>query len=65
MGVRKFRSVMEMKGPAPRRPLDPENFELAAALSDFAASLRPQPRRPGVHKYRSLDDPTRRGIRDV
>ena len=27
MGVRKFRSVGDMKGPLPRRPLDPENLE--------------------------------------
>ena len=60
MGVRKFRSVAEMDGPPPRKPLDPDNLALAFALSTFAASLRPRSPRPGVHKYRGVEDPARR-----
>ena len=59
MGIRKFRSVEDMKGPPPRKPLDPANLEIACAPSKFAASLRPGLRRPGVHKYRDVDDPAR------
>lgn len=56
MGVRKFRSVEEMPGPAPREPLDPENLRIAFGLVETAHRLAGVRRRPGVRKFRSWDD---------
>ncbi len=56
MGVRKFRDVSEMPGPAPRPPLDPENLRLACELADLTRRLSNSRRRAGVRKYRSFDD---------
>jgi hypothetical protein len=56
MPVRKFHSVEEMDPPAPRRPLDPENLRLALALAATAYGLRPWRFKPGVHKFRSVED---------
>jgi hypothetical protein len=56
MGVRKFRSVEDMPGPPPRRPLDPDNLRLALGLSALADGLHPLRRRPGVRRFRSWDD---------
>jgi hypothetical protein len=57
--VRKFRSVEEMSSPAPRRPLDPENLRLALALAATAYGLRPWRFKPGVHKFRSVEEAAR------
>ncbi len=46
MGVRKFRSVEEMKGPQPLRPLDPENLRIACGLSSLEL-FAPVRRTPG------------------
>jgi hypothetical protein len=54
MGVRKFRSVEEMKGQPPLRPLDPENLRIACALSTLE-KLAPVQRTPGVRKFRSVE----------
>lgn len=54
MGVRKFRSVDEMKGQPPLRPLDPENLRVACGLSSLE-ELSPLPRTPGVRKFRSVE----------
>lgn len=56
MGVRKFRSVEEMPGPAPREPLDPENLRIAFGLMDTTHRLAGVCRPPGVRKFRSWDD---------
>jgi hypothetical protein len=56
MGVRKFRSVAEMPGPAPLPPLDPENLRLAVGLMDVALGLSRFSLRPGVRKFRSLEE---------
>lgn len=56
MGVRRFRSVEEMPGPAPREPLDPENLRIAFGLMDTAHRLAGVRRHPGVRKFRSWDD---------
>jgi hypothetical protein len=51
MGVRKFRSVEDMPGPAPLPRLDPENLRIAFGLSSLASGLRPVRRTPGVRKF--------------
>lgn len=56
MGVRKFRSVEEMPGPPPRKPLDPENLRIAFGLSSLANGLCPTRLRPGVRKFRSWNE---------
>lgn len=56
MGVRKFRSVEEMPGPAPRTPLDPENLRIAFGLMETTHRLAGIRRRPGVRKFRSWDE---------
>lgn len=56
MGVRKFRSVAEMPGPAPLPPLDPENLRLAVGLMDVALQLSRFTLRPGVRKFRSVEE---------
>ena len=58
MGVRKFRSVEEMKGQPPLRPLDPENLRIACALSSLER-LAPVHRSSGVRKFRSIEDMSR------
>jgi hypothetical protein len=58
MGVRKFRSVDEMPGPPPLRPLDPENLRIACELSSLER-LAPVRRVPGVRKFRSVEDMSR------
>ena len=59
MPVRKFRSVEEMSLPAPRRPLDPDNLRLALALAETAYGLHPWRFKPGVHKFRSVEEASR------
>ena len=58
MGVRKFRSVGEMSGPPPLRPLDPENLRIACELSSLEL-LAPLRRVPGVRKFRSVEEMSR------
>jgi hypothetical protein len=55
MGVRKFHSVEEMKGPPPLRPLDPENLRIACGLSTLER-LAPVSRAPGVRRFRSVEE---------
>lgn len=56
MPVRKFRSVEEMPGDQPLRPLDPRNFEIACELSELAYALHPWKFEPGVRKFRSVEE---------
>ncbi len=56
MSVRKFRSVTEMSGVEPSRPLDPENFRTVCDLTELAFGLRPWRLKPGVHKFRSFEE---------
>lgn len=58
MGVRKFRSIEEMKGPQPLRRLDPENLRIACGLSSLEL-LAPVRRTPGVRRFRSVEEMTR------
>jgi hypothetical protein len=60
MPVRKFRSITEMPSPPPRPPLDPDNLRIALELSAFAARLCPRQFPTGVHKYRSIEEASRR-----
>jgi hypothetical protein len=57
--IRKFRSVEEMPGVAPRKPLDPENIRIACELSELAYALNPWRFEPGVRKFRSVEEATR------
>lgn len=63
MGVRKFRSVADMPGPSPRKPLDPENLRIAFELMELTERLRSRARRPGVRKFGSHDEAER--VRDT
>jgi hypothetical protein len=56
MGVRKFRSAAEMPGPAFLPPLDPENLRLAVELMDLALRLSRFSPRPGVRRFRSVEE---------
>jgi len=56
MAVRKYRSVVEMPGARPLRPLDPENLRLACELSELARVLHPWRFPPGVRKFASLEE---------
>jgi len=56
MGVKKFRSVEDMPGPAPRTPLDPDNLRLAFGLMSLAHGLHPIVYTPGVKKFRSWEE---------
>jgi hypothetical protein len=56
MGVRKFRSVADMPGPAPRAPLDPENLRISVALMDLACRLSGFRHIPGVRRFRSIEE---------
>lgn len=56
MGVKKFRSVEEMPGPAPLPPLDPDNLRLAFELMDLTHRLSRFRFVPGVRKFRSIEE---------
>lgn len=55
MPVSRYRDVADM----PARTadtMDPENLRLVLAWSAFCRRLRPHPLRPGVTRYRTIDD---------
>ena len=57
MGVRKFRSVADMPGPAPRAPLDPDNLRLAVELMELTRRLGPRySLTPGVRRFHSVEE---------
>jgi len=58
--VRKFRSVEAMPPPPPRAPLDPQNLKIACDLSALAVGLRPRRFPPGLHRYRTVEEASRR-----
>jgi hypothetical protein len=64
MGVRKYRSVTEMPGPPPRRPLDEENLRLVFELIELTQRLHPNQCSPGVRKFRSYDEAYLSGNRE-
>jgi hypothetical protein len=59
MPVRKYRSVEEMPGVAPRIPLEPENLRIACELSELARKLGGWTLPPGVRRFRSVDEASR------
>ena len=56
MPVRKYRSVYEMPGVRPLRPLDADNLRIACELTELARGLRPWRFKPGVRKFRSMEE---------
>jgi hypothetical protein len=56
MPVRKFKSVFEMPGVRPLRPLAPDNIRAACELTELAVGLRPWRLEPGLRKFRSIED---------
>ena len=56
MPVRKYRSVEDMPGVRPLRPLDPANLRIACELSELAYALHPWRFEPGVRKFRSVEE---------
>lgn len=60
MPLRKYRSVEEMESPPWGKPLDPRNLRLACDLSAFATRLRRRRFPRGLHKYRSVEEASRR-----
>ena len=56
MGVRKFRSVAEMPGPAARTPLDPDNLRIVFGLMSLTHRLARVRHAPGVRRFRSWDE---------
>lgn len=60
MPVRKFRSVEAIPPPPPRVPLDPQNLKLACDLSALAVGLRPRRFPPGLYRYRTVEEASRR-----
>jgi hypothetical protein len=59
MPIRKFRSVTEMSGVRPLRPLDPDNLRIACELTELSFALHPWWNEPGVRKFRSLAEANR------
>lgn len=56
MPVRKFRSVEEMTPPREPRAFDPDNLRAAIAISKSCLALDRRRWRPGVYKYRSIEE---------
>ena len=59
MPVYKYRSVAEMPGARPLRPLDPQNLRIACELTELTFALHPWKLEPGVRKYRSAEEAAR------
>lgn len=59
MPIRKYRSVAEMPGVRPLRPLDPDNLRIACELTELSFALHPWRFEPGVRKFRSLEEANR------
>jgi hypothetical protein len=59
MPIRKYRSVTEMPGVRPLRPLDPDNLRIACELTELSFALHPWRFEPGVRKFRSLAEANR------
>ena len=59
MSVRKYRSVQDMPGARPLRPLDPDNLRIACELTELTYSLHPWSFTPGVRKFRNLEEANR------
>jgi hypothetical protein len=58
MPIRKYRSVTDMPGVRPLRPLDPDNLRIACELSELSFALHPWKLEPGVRKLARWRRPT-------
>jgi hypothetical protein len=58
MTVRRYRDVAEMPPPAPGIPRDPMTFARIRELWHFSSRLVTPLFRPGVYRYRSIEDST-------
>ena len=56
MPIRKFRSVEEMNEPVWHRPGDPALYRAMRIVWDFGRRANPRRFRPGVYKYRSIEE---------
>jgi hypothetical protein len=56
MPVRKFRSVEEMSKPQWRTPGDPELYRAIQAVWDFGEKTACLHFRPGVYRYRTIEE---------
>lgn len=56
MPVRKFRSSEEMNQPVWREPGDPELYRTMHALWDLASRTSRKRFRPGVYRFRSIEE---------
>jgi len=54
--VKRYRDVAEMPPPPPGRPHDPMTFARIRELWQFSSRLVPPLFRPGVYRYRSIED---------
>ena len=59
MPVRKFRTAEEMNQPVWHRPGDPALYRAMRMVWDFGRRANPRRFRPGVHKYRSIEEMSR------
>jgi len=60
MPVRKFRSIEDMPGSRNLPPLEPGNLRAALSLTEVAYGMFPWRFPPGVHKFRSIEEASRR-----
>lgn len=56
MGLRRFRSVEEMRGPPPRDAGDSENLRIACGMSELARRLARLSLEPAIRRFRSYDE---------
>ena len=58
MTVKRYRDVAAMPPPAPGAPHDPGTVARIRELWQFSSRLVPPLFRPGVYRYRSIEDST-------
>jgi hypothetical protein len=58
MTVKRYRDVSAMPPPSPGVPHDPVTFARIRELWQFSSRLVPPLFRPGVYRYRSIEDST-------
>jgi len=58
MTVKRYRDVAEMPPPSPGIPNDPVTFARIRELWQLSSRLVPPLFRPGVYRYRSIEDST-------
>jgi len=56
MSVLKYRDVAEMPAARPLPPHHPDNLRIACDLTELAYGLHPWRFRPGVRKFRSMQE---------